>query len=57
MTTNDDTTRTGHAIVQVLGRIEAAIQTPQRCCDACGCLCLRGESCPNCAVANIRRAS
>jgi hypothetical protein len=50
---------TAHAIVQVLARLDAALTLPRRCCDTCGCLCRRGENCPNCAIANAqaRRAS
>lgn len=55
MSAPDDAGRTGHALVQVLGRIEAALTSPQRCCDVCGCLCARGENCPNCALNAVQR--
>lgn len=57
MSSADHATRTVQHLVQVLGRIEAAVQHPTHCCTNCGCLCRRGETCPNCAIANIRRAS
>lgn len=57
MSAHDDVERTSHALVQVLGRIEAALQRHTRCCHHCGCLLIRGENCPNCALTQIRRAS
>lgn len=42
----------GHHLTQVLGRIESATASPTTyVCTQCGCLCRRGESCPNCALA------
>lgn len=44
----------GHHLTHVLTRIETALARP-RTCDECGCLCRRGESCPNCALTNATR--
>lgn len=48
----------GHHLTQVLGRIETTARHPRTyCCHACGCLCRRGESCPNCALDATERAA
>lgn len=52
MTNADDTL--AHHLIQVLGRLDAATFRATRCCDTCGCLLLRGETCPNCALTNAR---
>lgn len=43
-------------LTQLLGRIELVLADgARRCCETCGCLCRRGETCPNCALANSTR--
>ena len=45
-------------LTQLLGRIELVIADgARRCCETCGCLCRRGETCPNCALARARGMS
>jgi rubrerythrin len=43
-----------HHLTQILGRIEAASASRTYSCAVCGCLCLRGESCPSCALNHVK---
>lgn len=51
-TRSDD--QLAHHLVQVLARLDGATFRASTTCEACGCLLLRWENCPNCALTNTR---